>query len=90
MHRCTRRLALLAAIGLPLIVRPALAQDSRTPARQDSDNIADLVTANHILADQGVVDGFCHDSVRSVQKPNHYFISRSKAPALVTEDDQAE
>ena len=87
MHRCTRRLALLAAIGLPLIARSALAQDNRTPAQQDAAAIADLVTANHILADQGVVDGFGHVSVRSVQNPNHYFISRSKAPALVTADD---
>jgi HCOMODA/2-hydroxy-3-carboxy-muconic semialdehyde decarboxylase len=33
------------------------------------------------------VDGFGHISVRSVKSPNHYFISRSKAPALVSADD---
>ena len=60
---------------------------TRTPEQQDADNIADLVIANHILADQGVVDGFGHVSVRSVKNPSHYFISRSRAPALVSADD---
>jgi ribulose-5-phosphate 4-epimerase/fuculose-1-phosphate aldolase len=45
------------------------------------------VLANHILADQGILDGFGHVSVRSAKNPNHYFISRSRAPALVTTDD---
>lgn len=58
-----------------------------SPAALDVMNRADLVTANHILADQGVLDGFGHVSVRSVQNPNHFFISRSRAPALVTADD---
>ena len=48
---------------------------------------ADLVVANHILADQGVVDGFGHVSARSAANPQHYFISRSRAPALVSADD---
>ena len=65
----------------------AQAPGAKTPEQQDADNIADLVIANHILADQGVVDGFGHVSVRSVKNPSHYFISRSRAPALVTADD---
>jgi HCOMODA/2-hydroxy-3-carboxy-muconic semialdehyde decarboxylase len=56
-------------------------------AAEDLELIADLVTANHILADQGVVDGFGHVSVRSAQHPDRYFISRSRAPALVELDD---
>lgn len=59
----------------------------QTPEQQDAENIADLVTANHILADQNVVDGFGHVSVRSVKNPNRYFISRSRAPALVEAAD---
>jgi HCOMODA/2-hydroxy-3-carboxy-muconic semialdehyde decarboxylase len=68
---------------------PVLAQDKpdKTPEQQDAENVADLVIANHIIADQGVVDGFGHVSVRSARNPNHYFISRSRAPALVTADD---
>ena len=38
--------------------------NSKTQEQQDADNIADLVIANHIIADQGVVDGFGHVSVR--------------------------
>jgi HCOMODA/2-hydroxy-3-carboxy-muconic semialdehyde decarboxylase len=49
--------------------------------------IDDLVTANRILAQQGVVDGFGHVSVRSPQNPNQYRLARSMAPALVTAAD---
>ena len=38
----------------------------------DEERIDDLVTANHILFQQGVVDGFGHLSVRSVTKPTHF------------------
>jgi len=84
------RVLLIAAISyLSALAAPVLAQDKpvRTPEQQDAENIADLVLANHIIADQGVVDGFGHVSVRSAKNPNHYFISRSRAPALVTADD---
>ena len=49
--------------------------------------IDDLVVANHILFDQGVVDGFGHISVRHNKDPNRYLLSRSMAPALVAADD---
>src|ERR1700729_1539339 len=49
--------------------------------------IDDLVAANRILYDQGVVDGFGHVSARHDKDPNRYLLSRSMAPALVTEDD---
>ena len=58
-----------------------------SPAEEDAERIADLVIANRIIADQGVVDGFGHISVRSAKNPNHYFISRSRAPGLVSADD---
>ena len=49
--------------------------------------IDDLVDSNHILYQQGVVDGFGHVSVRSPANPNHFLIARSMAPALVTAAD---
>jgi HCOMODA/2-hydroxy-3-carboxy-muconic semialdehyde decarboxylase len=49
--------------------------------------IDDLVAANHILYDQGVVDGFGHVSARHNKDPNRYLMSRSMAPALVTSED---
>jgi ribulose-5-phosphate 4-epimerase/fuculose-1-phosphate aldolase len=50
----------------------------------------DLVTANHILQDQGVVDGYGHVSVRNPANPNHFYISRWLAPDLVTVNDIVE
>ena len=49
--------------------------------------IEDLVAANHILADQGVVDGYGHVSVRHNNDPNRFLMSRSVAPELVTSAD---
>ena len=78
---------ILFLCGAMSAVHPAR---SATAREEDAARIADLVTANHILASLGIVDGFGHISVRSASNPNHYFISRSKAPALVTPDDVME
>lgn len=53
----------------------------------DDPQVADLVAANHILADQGVVDAFGHVSVRSASAPDRFLLSRSMAPGLVGPDD---
>ncbi|HEY5988029.1 MAG TPA: class II aldolase/adducin family protein [Streptosporangiaceae bacterium] len=52
--------------------------------------IEDLVDANRILADQGVVDGYGHVSVRHSGSPERYLLSRSLAPELVTAPDVVE
>jgi ribulose-5-phosphate 4-epimerase/fuculose-1-phosphate aldolase len=49
--------------------------------------IEDLVAAYRILAEFGVIDAYGHVSVRSESNPGRYFLSRSLAPELVTEDD---
>ena len=49
--------------------------------------LEDLAAASRILADQGVVDGFGHVTMRHPDAPDRYFMSRSLAPALVTADD---
>jgi ribulose-5-phosphate 4-epimerase/fuculose-1-phosphate aldolase len=77
-------LAGLAACGTAGVAQDTLA---KTAEQEDLERIADLVLANHILADQGVLDGFGHVSVRSAKNPDHYFISRSRAPALVSAAD---
>lgn len=48
---------------------------------------ADLALANRILFHEGVVDAFGHVSQRNPSNPERFFISRSLAPALVTDDD---
>lgn len=49
--------------------------------------IDDLVTANHILVNQGVLDGFGHVSVRHDRRDDRFLIARSMAPALVSASD---
>jgi HCOMODA/2-hydroxy-3-carboxy-muconic semialdehyde decarboxylase len=49
--------------------------------------IRDLVIANRILGNEGVVDAFGHISIRHPERPDRYFLSRSRSPMLVTEDD---
>ena len=70
---------------------PAAAQTAK-PARDKAVAalIDDLVTANHILANEGILDGYGHVSVRDPANPNHYFLSRSLAPGLVTASDIVE
>src|SRR5438132_1910466 len=52
--------------------------------------VEDLVAANRILADQSVLDGYGHVSVRHDRDPNRYLMSRSLAPELVTAADVME
>src|SRR6201993_4831500 len=49
--------------------------------------VADLVTANHMLYDQHVVDAFGHVSVRHDRRADRFLLARSMAPALVTPAD---
>lgn len=52
--------------------------------------LEDLALANHILVNQGVLDGFGHISARHPHKPDRFFIARSMAPALVEVADIVE
>jgi ribulose-5-phosphate 4-epimerase/fuculose-1-phosphate aldolase len=53
----------------------------------DAGLIEDLVAANHILANQEVVDGYGHVSVRHDKDPTRYLLARSVAPELVAAGD---
>lgn len=53
----------------------------------DRAQIDDLVAANRILSDQGVVDGFGHVSARHEADATRFLLARSMAPGLVTADD---
>jgi HCOMODA/2-hydroxy-3-carboxy-muconic semialdehyde decarboxylase len=57
------------------------------PTADEAGLIENLVTANRILYDQGVVDGFGHISARHPDRPEHFFLARSMAPGLVTPVD---
>ncbi len=49
--------------------------------------IEQLVIANHILFDQGVVDGFGHVSVRHDKRPDRFLLARNMAPGQVSAGD---
>jgi len=52
--------------------------------------IDDLVAGSRILAEHGVLDAYGHVSARSDKRPQHFIMSRSRAPALVTAADLVE
>ena len=83
-HHMGRR-GFVGALMAAAAVGQGPAPKSAGPA--DPALVADLVTANHILYDQSVVDGFGHVSTRHDKDPNRYLLARSMAPALVTADD---
>jgi len=70
--------------------RAATEQAVTTPpsaGAADAQLIDDLVAANRILVDQGVLDGYGHVSVRHNRAADRYLMSRSLAPELVTAAD---
>src|SRR5262249_42638461 len=80
-------LALVAAVSVrgPLSRAHAQTGTSAFPG-VDPAAIEDLVLANRILANEKVIDGFGHVSIRDPRNPS-YLMSRSIAPAMVTADD---
>jgi hypothetical protein len=86
MHPRFLPLALIIAFALPFVSAPTRAQTPATPGA-DAALIDDIVTGSRVLADFGVLDGFGHVSARDPNNPNHFLMSRSLAPALVTSDD---
>jgi HCOMODA/2-hydroxy-3-carboxy-muconic semialdehyde decarboxylase len=66
----------------------SLAQGNRPD--DDEAQIADIITASHILANEGILDSFGHVTARSAKNPDHFFIPRAMAPALITRADIVE
>lgn len=66
---------------------PAAIPADEFPPDSEEQRIADLVIANHILADHNVLDSYGHVTVRSFKNPKHFLMSGNRAPALVTADD---
>jgi ribulose-5-phosphate 4-epimerase/fuculose-1-phosphate aldolase len=82
------RLGVLVAVALLAGRLDASAQmPSASLPGVDPALLEDIVVGSRILADFGVVDGFGHVSARHPTNPNHFLMSRSLAPALVTADD---
>jgi len=52
--------------------------------------LEDLVTANRILAREGVVDAFGHVSIRHPEFPDRFILSRARAPECIEVEDLME
>jgi HCOMODA/2-hydroxy-3-carboxy-muconic semialdehyde decarboxylase len=50
----------------------------------------DVMSANHILAREGVLDGYGHVSLRHPDNPQRFFLARSRSPELVGVEDVME
>lgn len=82
---------MVAAAGLasPLVrSAPGYAlQQSGRSSTPLAESIDDLVTANHVLAHEGIFDGYGHVSARQPGVPERFLLARSVAPELVTAAD---
>jgi HCOMODA/2-hydroxy-3-carboxy-muconic semialdehyde decarboxylase len=87
-----RKAALLCTLLMSaLLLRPAPSQaQSGASADPDEARIQDIITASHILANEGILDSFGHISARSAKNPDHMFIPRAMPPALVSRADIVE
>jgi HCOMODA/2-hydroxy-3-carboxy-muconic semialdehyde decarboxylase len=81
--------AVIAAVLL-LTTTMGARQNNRPVAPTESQLIDDLVVGNRILANEGLLDGLGHISVRSAQRPDRFLLSRDLAPALVAAADLME
>jgi HCOMODA/2-hydroxy-3-carboxy-muconic semialdehyde decarboxylase len=83
--------AILCAVLLAaaFAAAPCRAQTA-TPSDPDEARIEDIITASHILTNEGILDSFGHISARSVKNPDHFFMPRAMPPALVSRADIVE
>jgi ribulose-5-phosphate 4-epimerase/fuculose-1-phosphate aldolase len=83
----TSRVLLAVCLGLSVLPQTRAQTPAVPPAGTDATPGEDIVIGSRILAEFGVLDGFGHVSARSPTNPNHFLMSRSLAPALVSADD---
>jgi ribulose-5-phosphate 4-epimerase/fuculose-1-phosphate aldolase len=86
-----RALAILGGAASASLVRNltgvAQQQTPSSATQVDPTVIEDLVAANHVLAHEGVLDGYGHVSVRRQGAADRFLLARSIAPELVTPAD---
>jgi len=82
------KICMAIAMAAPLALLGQTTSARKTPAARTL--IQELVIANHILANEGVVDAYGHVSVRDDRNPQHYLLARHMAAGLVTAADIVE
>ena len=85
MREAVLTYTLLAAVTI--FAYSCQAQSASDP---DEARIEDVITASHILTNEGILDSFGHVSARSAKNPDHFFMPRAMPPALVSRADIVE
>ena len=70
---------------LYVLALPAFSQSSGAPSTKAM--VDELVIANHILANEGVVDAYGHVSIRNPNNPQRLLLARHMAAGVVTASD---
>jgi HCOMODA/2-hydroxy-3-carboxy-muconic semialdehyde decarboxylase len=79
-----------AFVAAAILAAAGSAAWAQAAADTNEARIEDLITASHILANEGILDSFGHATVRSVTDPTHFFMPRAMPPALVSRADIVE
>ena len=69
------RVVIVFSAGVALAAVTA-GQTAKPSGGGNAQLIDDLVVANRILANENILDGLGHVSVRSLQRPDHFFMAR--------------
>jgi ribulose-5-phosphate 4-epimerase/fuculose-1-phosphate aldolase len=86
------REAVVTCALLAVVTIFAYPSQAQSPGSSDPDEarIDDVITASHILMNEGILDSFGHVSARSAKNPDHFFMPRAMPPALVSRADIVE
>ena len=95
MRHAAPRLALAATLAFAAAAATTASAQGPVPPYQSTDPkmraaVEDLVAANRILSNKGILPGYGHVSMRSPVDPNRMLIARSLAPGQVTAADIVE
>lgn len=75
---------IVAVVVIASDIAPASSQDAKSAL------INDLISANHILARENIVDSFGHVSVRHPDNPARFLMTQARSPEQVSADDVME
>lgn len=89
MLRFTSSAVIVGLLLLAITLQPRTAKAQTPPSGGPvaAAALEDLVVANRILADRGIIDAYGHVSMRHPNNPGRYLLARSLSPGLVTADD---
>ncbi len=85
-----KRAVLVILTGTMVAASAGSQERPRTSLGAGAQIVEDLVLANRILTNEGVVDGLGHVSARHDQRADRFLLSRAVPPALVVADDVME